>query len=208
MFMNKLNVISAIIISPIISMLKSSNAPVLGKRDLLLKCYSEGLYHITTEENLSKILKAGYIKPSSFFDSYGSKKVFMFSGIPSFEEVCSNIGGKSKLVAIKINPSYEQLSEFLYRDKNDKAITYNGNLSLNDKQIEIAYLGLYKNNDKLEYKKINKDTYDNYKPNFNDSWMKNRLVRHLKVLEINMLKEYSDTINYFKNISINESKSK
>lgn len=200
--------ISAILLSPIISILKSSHSPLINKRDLLLKCYNEGLYHITTEENLLKILESGYIKSSNLFNSYGEKKVFMFAGIPSFEEVCSNIGGKSKLIAIKINPSYEQLSDFLYRDKNDSAITYSGNLEINDKQIEIAYLGLNKNDEKLEYKKINKEEYDNYKPNFNNDWMNNRLVRHLKVLEINMLKEYTDTINYFKNIFINESKSK
>lgn len=206
--MNKFDLIDAIIISPFLYFMKFFNSPIIQKRDLLLKCYNEGLYHLTEEENVSKILESGYLKASSYFNSYGSKKVFMFAGIPSFEEVCSNLGGKTKFIAIKINPTYNQLTDFFYRSKNDYAISYNGDLNLTNKQIEICYLGLYKNNNNLEYKKISKAEYDNYQPNFKIEWMQHKFAFFLKNMEISLLKEYKDTIKYLKNNNFTENKTK
>lgn len=199
--MNKSNVIKAIIISPIISILKKFHSPLLEKRELVLKCYNEGLYHITKEENLINILDYGYLKASNRFQSYGNKKVFLFAGIPSFEDVCMNVSFKEKLVAVKINPTYEELTEFIYRSKNDDAIAYEGNLNLTDKLIEIAYLGLYKEKDSFIYKTISKKEYDNYKPNFDDKNLQNNIIRQLKAWFISLEQEYKYTQKYFNNLT-------
>lgn len=207
--MSNLDAINAVLISPLISILKSKTSSLLEKRDLMLKCYNEGLYHITSEENAKKILESGYLKASSNFSSYGSKKVFMFAGIPSFEEACSNVEGKSKMVAIKIKPTYEQLTEFLYRSRNDNAIAYKGDLKLTDKQIEVVYLGLYEENETFKYKEINKDQYDTYLPNFSNEKFKNKIIRKIKILKTSLEKEYLDTMNYLKNsITLGEKKEK
>lgn len=52
--MSNLDAINAVLISPLISILKSKTSSLLEKRDLMLKCYNEGLYHITSEENVKK----------------------------------------------------------------------------------------------------------------------------------------------------------
>lgn len=199
--MNKLYIIKAILISPIITTLKKYHSPLLEKRELLLKCYEEGLYHITNEENIIKILESGYLKASNRYQSYGDRKVYLFAGIPSFEDICMNISLKEKLVAIKINPTFEDLSSFIYRNKNDEAIAYQGNLVLTNKQIEIVYLGLYKEKDKFIYKSISKEEYDNYKTNFDNKDFQNNIIRQLKAWFIGLEQEYKYTQNHFNNLT-------
>lgn len=75
-FMNKSNIIKAIIISPIFMSLKYFHAPIFKKEELLIKCHKEGLFHITKEEHLIKILESGYLKASSKEISYGNEKYF------------------------------------------------------------------------------------------------------------------------------------
>lgn len=65
--MSNLDAINAVLISPLISILKSKTSSLLEKRDLMLKCYNEGLYHITSEENVKKILESGYLKQVVIF---------------------------------------------------------------------------------------------------------------------------------------------
>lgn len=201
--MNKSNIIKAIIMCPIFMSLKYFHAPISEKEELLIKCYKEGLYHITKEEYLIKILESGYLKASNEETSYGNRKVFLFAGIPSFEDICFNISLKDKLVAIKINPTYEDLSSFIYRNKNDDAIAYVGNLNLTDKLIEIVYLGLYKEDNKFIYKPISKKEYDNYIPNFDDKDLKSNMGRQLKALFIGLEQQYQYTMNYFNSIKNN-----
>lgn len=198
--MNKSNIIKAIILSPLFTELKKFHSPLSEKEELLLKCYNDGLYHITKEENLINILESGYLKASSKEISYGNEKVFLFAGIPSFEDVCFNISLKEKLVAIKINPTFEDLETFVYRSKNDDAIAFEGNLDLTDKLIEISYLGLYKENDNFIYKTISKEEYDNYKVNFDNRDFQNNFIRQLKAWLIGSEQQYKYTINYFNNL--------
>lgn len=198
--MNKSNIIKAIIISPIFMSLKYFHAPISEKEELFIKCHKEGLFHITNENNLINILESGYLKASSKEISYGNEKVFLFAGIPSFEDICFNIGFKDKLVAVKINPTYEDLTSFIYRNKNDDAIAYIGNLNLTDKLIEIVYLGLHKENNKFIYKTISKKEYDNYIPNFNNKDLKNNIVRQLKALFIGLEQQYIYTLDYFNSL--------
>lgn len=204
--MNKINYIKALLISPISISLKRYYSPVLEKNDLLLKCYNEGLYHITKEENIIDILESGYLKASNRYQSYGDRKVFLFAGIPTVADICINGSFKEKLVAIKINPTYEQLASFIYRSKDDESIAYLGNLSLADKQIEIVYLGLSKEKDNFIYKTISKEEYDNYKPNFDNKDFQNNFVRQLKSWIMGLNKQYEYTMNYFNNVKNNLSK--
>lgn len=204
--MNKINSIKALLISPIIISLKRYYLPIFRKSELFFKCYNEGLYHITKEENIINILESGYLKASSKYQSYGDKKVFLFAGIPTVEDVCINTSFKEKLVAIKINPTYEQLLTFIFRNKDDEAIAYLGNLSLTDKQIEIVYLGLYKEKDNFIYKTISKEEYDNYKLNFDDKIFQNNFLRQLKAWLIGLDKQYTYTMNYFNTVKNNLSK--
>lgn len=204
--MNKINSIKALLISPIIISLKRYYLPIFRKSELFFKCYNEGLYHMTKEENIINILESGYLKASSKYQSYGDKKVFLFAGIPTVEDICINASFKEKLVAIKINPTNEELSAFIYRSKDDEAIAYQGNLTLTDKQIEIVYLGLYKEKDNFLYKTISKEEYDNYKPNFDNKDFQNNFVRQLKSWIMGLNKQYEYTMNYFNNVKNNLSK--
>lgn len=196
--MSKLEIVNAIIISPITALFKGVYSPILQKRDLLIKCYNEGLYHITKEENLYPILESGYLKASNIYQSYGSKKVFMFAGIPTVEDICINSSFQIKLVAIKINPSYEQITKLFYRSKDDEAIIHKGNMILTDKQISIVYLGLSEKNGKLIYKPISKNIYDNYIPNFNTKTFQNDIVRQLKGWTLGLKANYQYTLNILK----------
>jgi len=205
--MNKLNVIKAILISPIFMSLKSFHSPVLTNENLVSKCLKEGLFHITDEKKLIDILESGYLKASNKEISYGKEKVYFFAGIPTFEDVCFNISLKDKLVAIKINPTYEDLTSLIYRNRNDKAIAHENNLNLTDKLIEIVYLGLHKENNQFIYKIISKKEYDNYIPNFNDKDLKNNITRQLKALYVGLEQQYIYTIEYFNSLS-KHSKSK
>ncbi|MDD3453370.1 MAG: hypothetical protein PHN42_03785 [Bacilli bacterium] len=195
---NKL--IGAIVMSPIIYLTKMSHKKILDNHDLFLKCFNEGLYHITNINNIEKIMESGHLKSSGVFKSYGQRKTFFFAGVPSIEDLCINLDFQTRLVALKINPTYDDLAQFDFRNKNDESIIYNGNLKINDKQIEVVYLCLYKEKGNFIYRRVNFEEYNNYKPNFNEFDLNNTILNRLKGYTIGIQKEYE----YFKKEILNK----
>lgn len=133
------------------------------------KILNEGLYHFTSEENCNKIIESGYVKASNNFISYSNvKKSFFFAGIPSFENMaanCTAIANCSKLTAVKIKPTFEQLASFKSRSLNDDSIVYDGNCTVDDKNVSIAYIISDLDKDgHIQYKEVDKKTYDNHIP--------------------------------------------
>lgn len=109
------------------------------------KILTNGLYHVTTEENAEKIMESGYIKPSNNFLSLGSKKCFFFAGTPSYKDLSSNCASeatKYEFKAIKLSPNEEELSKFKQRSFNDDSITFKGKCNLPKERAEIVDLVL------------------------------------------------------------------
>ena len=146
-------------------------------KPMIEKISKEGLYHITTAENVNKIFDSNTIKKSKgFIKNYGFKgKTFFFGGTPTFESGFMNLSKVSpKFTAIKIVPNADELSSknFRYRKYNDKAVTFAGNYDLTDTNAKQAYLVLEEEGNKLKYKEVSKMEYDNYKPNFKNEYNK------------------------------------
>lgn len=169
------------------------------------KILNEGLYHFTSEENCKKIIESGFVKESSKFASYSNvKKSFFFAGIPSFEDTIMNLdfaSVSSKLTAIKITPTFEQLASFKCRTLNDNAIVYDGNCKIDDKNASIAYFvtDLDKKG-KIHYTEVDKKTYDEYVPSkeFQDlarSCEKNKFKFIMKALKLDMKYSYETVTN-------------
>ncbi len=140
--------------------------PVTNSSSFSQKILKEGLYHFTNESNIQKIQESGYIKASDYVSSYGNKKSFFFAGIPNISDLAMNTGNLSeKQIAIKINVSPEELSQFRYRDLVDEAVSYDGNYILDEGNYSVVYFGLTEENGQLVYKEISKGEYENYKTN-------------------------------------------
>ena len=165
---DNLKLIPSILLSPFTSLTKVKTNTILEDRELLMKAYNEGLYHITLEENVDSIIETKLMKASNSFTSYGNKKCFFFAGIPSFDMAAINIKPDIKLTALKLNLTYEQLSHFKYRKENDKSIVYDGNLDLENLKMEKVRLGLSTKDNNFIYKKIEEEDYPNYTPNLNN----------------------------------------
>ena len=71
--MSNLDAINAVLISPLISILKSKTSSLLEKRDLMLKCYNEGLYHITSEENVKNMINKKSTNRMTNLEQQGNK---------------------------------------------------------------------------------------------------------------------------------------
>lgn len=122
------------------------------------KIISEGLYHVTTKENVEAILKSKYVKPSGYVASYGKKKSFFFGGLPNANDLRKNVYGSLSVYefdALKIDIKKDEygndlpkedarkiLSKFKQRILNDDAISYEGKCLLNDKccsHVSLVY---------------------------------------------------------------------
>ena len=114
-------------------------------KDMRNKILSDGLYHVTTDENAEKIMESGYIKPSNVILSLGKKKCFFFAGTPSYKDLSSNCASeatKYEFKAIKLMPNNEELSKFRQRTFNDDSITYKGRCNLPKERTEVVDLVL------------------------------------------------------------------
>lgn len=122
------------------------------------KIISEGLYHVTSKENVDAIIKSKYIRPSNYIISYGRKRCFFFGGIPSPNDLRKNVGNSFssyEFNALKIDfkkdkdgnnidkeESLKLLRKYKQRSFNDDAICYNGKCELNDKcfsSVSLVY---------------------------------------------------------------------
>ena len=124
-----------------------------------------GLYHFTNESACDKILESGYVKKSGYITSYGNKKSFFFNGVPAIGAYATNLDDIPLCTtAVKIMPDSDMLSSnsLKIRNLDDLAITHDGNLSFSSGQASKEYFCLFKENDKLVYKNVSKEFYDNY----------------------------------------------
>ena len=124
---------------------------------------NNGLYHFTTAGD--EILESGYIRASGVNASYGNKKTFFFNGVPDVGAIASNLDEVPlKAEAIKVNPTDEMLndSKLKVRAFDDQAISYDGNVDLKNLDATKEYFCLFQEGDKLVYRVVTKDYYDNY----------------------------------------------
>ena len=125
-----------------------------------------GLYHFTSEDAADAILESGFIKSSGVLSSYGNKKTFFFNGVPEIGAFATNIDDiPLKTTAIKVEPNISVIesSKLKIRNLDDHAISWDGKFDLsNSSKTSKEYFCLVKENDKLVYKRVSKDVYDNY----------------------------------------------
>lgn len=181
-------------ISVFASLTKSIQYPLFESRNTVLRSYSEGLYHITTDEAADKIIESQEVHASSRFASYGiHKRCFFFGGVPDFENVCLNVTPGVTLTAVRVMFPYEKLAEFDRRGMNDGAITYKGDLSLEGAKVEKVRLGLKERDGELYYAPISEEEYQNYKLNVSsekESLISNKLAFKLRSYISGMRREF------------------
>ncbi|MBE6150495.1 MAG: hypothetical protein E7162_01580 [Firmicutes bacterium] len=189
-----LYVLPSTAISVFASLTKSIQYPLFESRNTVLRSYSEGLYHITTDETADKIIESQEVHASSRFASYGiHKRCFFFGGVPDFENVCLNVTPGVTLTAVRVMFPYEKLAEFDRRGMNDGAITYKGDLSLEGAKVEKVRLGLKERDGELYYAPISEEEYQNYKLNVSsekESLISNKLAFKLRSYISGMRREF------------------
>ena len=189
-----LYVLPSTAISVFASLTKSIQYPLFESRNTVLRSYSEGLYHITTDEVADKIIESQEVHASSRFASYGiHKRCFFFGGVPDFENVCLNVTPGVTLTAVRVMFPYEKLAEFDRRGMNDGAITYKGDLSLEGAKVEKVRLGLKERDGELYYAPISEEEYQNYKLNVSsekESLISNKLAFKLRSYISGMRREF------------------
>lgn len=142
---------------------------------------NSGLYHFT--DAADAILESGYIKATGeislgsfgYIDpgllgylnskSYGNAKAFFFAGVPEVGAFATNLDTiPLRTTAIKVQPNFDIVnsSKLKIRNLDDGAITYDGRFDLTGSQASKEYFCLFKENDKLVYKPVSKDVFDNY----------------------------------------------
>lgn len=156
-----------------------------------------GLYHFT--DSCDEILDSGYIKSSGYIASYGNKKSFFFNGVPDVGAYATNLDSLPlRTTAVKIMPDDDILSSssLKVRHLDDQAITYDGNFKFSEGKATKEYFILVKENDKLVYRNVSKEIFDNY-PNTESGKLLNDLVS--KKSNVNMIKN-----DYYYNMSIKD----
>lgn len=189
-----LYVLPSTAISVFASLTKSIQYPLFESRNTVIRSYSEGLYHITTDEAADKIIESQELYASSRFTSYGiHKRCFFFGGVPDFENVCLNVTPGVTLTAVRVMFPYEKLAEFDRRGMNDGAITYKGDLSLEGARVEKVRLGLKERDGELYYAPISEEEYQDYKLNLsseNEKLVSNKLAFKLRSYISGMRREF------------------
>lgn len=97
--------------------------------------------------------------------SYGNRKTFFFSDVPSVGEYASNMDSLPvKTTAIKVNLTEDLIEgkHIKVRSKDDMAITFDGDYSLSNGGYSQEYYILKQNGNQLVYENVSKDVYDNY----------------------------------------------
>ena len=111
--------------------------PLLLSREIMKKAYNEGLYYISSYKNIESMLQK---KPK--------RTLYLFAGIPSFQDVCMNLFPSEELWALKITIPYEALVDLKY-DEEEKVMV-GKNVSI--EKSEKITLGLAYENNTLFYK--------------------------------------------------------
>ena len=117
--------------------------PFLLSREVIKKAYNEGLYFISNERTVDAFLNE---KES---DRRGN--LFVFAGIPSFEDICLNLSALSTLYAVKISLPYEILVDFQLEISHGDMVLFNENVSISKSCLEKVVLHLQLNQQELLY---------------------------------------------------------
>ena len=118
--------------------------PFLLSREVIKKAYNEGLYFISNERTIDAFLKE---KES---DRRGN--LFVFAGIPNFEDICLNLSALPTLYAVKISLPYEVLVDFQLETSHGDMVLFKENVSISKKCLEKVVLDLYFKHQKLVYR--------------------------------------------------------
>ncbi len=141
--------------------------PLLLSREIMKKAYNEGLYYISSNKNIDAVLK-----------SNSKRTLYLFAGIPSFQDVCMNLFPSEELYALKINIPYEAMVNLKYDDEEKVMVGKNVDVSHSEK----ITLGLIYDKEALHY--ALKDENYHYEPD------KNQIVKEF----IQELESYQYTI--------------
>ena len=117
--------------------------PLLLSREILKKAYSEGLYYISSSKNIASLMN----NPNS------RRTLYVFAGIPTFNDICMNLYPNEKLSALKITLPYETLADFQY--DNEEKVLCGKKIALNE--MVPTELGLTSEKEKLKYVEITED---------------------------------------------------
>lgn len=117
--------------------------PFLLSREVIKKAYNEGLYFISNERTVDAFLS------ERENERFGN--LFVFAGIPSFEDICLNLSALPKLYAIKISLPYEELVDFMLLMDQGDMILYKNNVQIKKEYLEKVLLDLSLEKDKLIY---------------------------------------------------------
>lgn len=120
--------------------------PLLLSREVLKKSYQDSLYYISNEKNINAILK----------DCSKKRHLFVFAGIPSFEEVCTDLYPNPVLMAIKIHLPYELFASFFY-ERDEECYLVKNDILIKESYLEKVYLTLAYEDNHLFYKETKVD---------------------------------------------------
>ena len=102
--------------------------------EVIKKAYQEGLYFVSKEEHIKAILN---------HQTFPSKNIYVFAGIPSLEAIALDLSIIPKLSAIKIQLPYETLASFKMEE---------GKNTLKGSKIQISQMEMTQKNLQLDIK--------------------------------------------------------
>lgn len=117
--------------------------PFLLSREVIKKAYNEGLYFISNERTVDAFLN------EEENDRRGN--LFVFAGIPSFEDICLNLSALPTLYAVKISLPYEVLADFQLEMSHGDMVLFKKNVLVSKECLEKVVMDLGFNQHKLEY---------------------------------------------------------
>ncbi len=117
--------------------------PFLLSREVIKKAYNEGLYFISNERTVDAFLN------EEENDRRGN--LFVFAGIPSFEDICLNLSALPTLYAVKISLPYEVLVDFQLEMSHGDMVLFKENVLISKECLEKVVMDLNFSHQKLEY---------------------------------------------------------
>lgn len=124
--------------------------PFLLSLEIMKKAYNEGLYFISNERTVDALVNEK--------ERNREGNLFVFAGIPSFQDICLSLSALPTIYAAKIKLPYEDLVDFKLENSHGDMILYKRNLTFRPEQIEKVTLDLFLEKDGLVYKEMPNET--------------------------------------------------
>lgn len=122
------------------------NPKITTNEALKQKVATNGLFYITSPEDVGKIMDSKYIKSST-------SRSYFYSEIPDVDTYVSHARiPTATAYAIRLKPYENQLDDFSYRSTYDNHISHKGDYHFDGNQAEVIELKLVKINGKYDYK--------------------------------------------------------